>query len=123
MNIVERTPLDQLIPLATGLLPAKVALKWLINQPIATAVPGTTTVEEAEVNTFFGSLEDPTLTQSELDEVADLAEKLEHVRCRICRACEPCPVDIPIGSTLGTDAMYDHYLPSVDVDRSFTARI
>ncbi len=37
------------------------------------------------------------------------ADKLEHVRCRICHACEPCPVGIPTGSTLGTDVIYDHY--------------
>jgi len=55
MNLVERDPLAELIPLcqargvgvtimkpvATGLLPATLALKWLLNQPIASAVPGT----------------------------------------------------------------------------------
>jgi len=53
MNIVEREPLQKLIPvcqekgvgvtimkpLATGVLPATLALKWLVNQPIATCVP------------------------------------------------------------------------------------
>lgn len=123
MNIVEREPLDELIPLclergigvtimkpiATGLLPAPLALKWLLNQPIATAVPGATTVEEAEECFAVGSIEDPTLAPNELDQVAEFREKLEQVRCRICKVCEPCPVDIPIGSTLGTDVMYDHY--------------
>ena len=54
LNIVEREPLAELIPLAieknvgvtimkpvaTGLLPAPLALKWLMNQDIAVAVPG-----------------------------------------------------------------------------------
>jgi hypothetical protein len=58
LNIIEREPLGELIPLcqqkgvgvtimkpvATGLLPARLALKWLANQPIATMVPGCTTV-------------------------------------------------------------------------------
>ena len=62
MNIVERDPLLELIPLclqknvgvtimkpvATGLVPAALALKWLLNQPISCAVPGATTVEEIE---------------------------------------------------------------------------
>lgn len=123
MNIVEREPLDELIPLceergigvsimkpvATGLLPAPLALKWLLTQPIATAVPGAPTVEEAEEAFTVGSIEDPTLTRNELAQVEEFREKLEHVRCRICKVCEPCPVDIPIGSTLGTDVMYDHY--------------
>ncbi len=123
MNIVEREPLDHLIPIclergigisimkpvATGLLPPALALKWLLNQPMATAVPGATTVEEVEENSLIGYMEDPTLTKMELKEAARFVDKLEHVRCRICNACEPCPVGIPIGTTLGTDVIYDHY--------------
>lgn len=123
MNIIEREPLDRLIPVclergigisimkpvATGLLPSPLALKWLLNQQIATAVPGATTVEEVEENSLVGHIEDPALTSVELEEVAKLAERLERVRCRICYACEPCPVGIPIGLTLGTDVVYDHY--------------
>ncbi len=123
MNLVEREPLDALVPLcrergvgvtnmkplATGLVPARVALKWLLNQPIATAVPGATTVEEAEANSRVGSLRSFALTAAEREQVADLATGLAHVRCRICRKCEPCHVGVNIGSTLGTDVMYDHY--------------
>ncbi len=36
-------------------------------------------------------------------------ENLEHVRCRICGLCHPCPQGIPISWTLGTDVVYDHY--------------
>ncbi|MDP3065028.1 MAG: aldo/keto reductase, partial [Chloroflexota bacterium] len=123
MNIAEREPLDQLIPLcqqkgvgvtimkplATGLLPAKLALKWLLNQPVASVAPGTTTIEEMEENASVGSLEDMRLTSPEAQEAARIEAELAHVRCRVCRACEPCPKSIPIGSTLGTDVMYDHH--------------
>ena len=123
MNIVEREPLEELIPLcrskdvgitimkpvATGLLPAQLALKWLLNQPISTAVPGATTVEEAWENSLVGHLDDFVLTPEEKERVERLAAQLEHVRCRICGECEPCPVDIPIGDTLGSDVIYDHY--------------
>ncbi|MBM3238361.1 hypothetical protein FJZ31_18880 [Candidatus Poribacteria bacterium] len=123
MNIVEREPLKELIPLceskgvgvtimkpvATGLLPAQLALKWLLNQAISTAVPGATTLEEVEENSLVGHLDDLTLTAEEKRQVARLVHQLEHVRCRICGECEPCPVGIPIGITLGTDVMYDHY--------------
>jgi predicted aldo/keto reductase-like oxidoreductase len=122
MNIVEREPLDELIPLcrekgvgvtimkpvATGLLPARLALKWLLNQPIACAVPGATTIEEAEQNALVGH-GDQTLSAEEQREVQALKEALEHVRCRICGACMRCPQGIPIGYVLGTDVMYDHY--------------
>jgi len=123
MNIVEREPLTELIPLcessgvgvtvmkpvATGLLPAQLALKWLLNQPISTAVPGATTVEEVEENSRVGHLDDFSLTVEETEQVNRLREQLEHVRCRVCGSCEPCPQGIPIGGTLGTDVMYDHY--------------
>jgi len=122
MNIVEREPLRELIPLcvekgvgvtimkpvATGLLPATLALKWLLNQQIATAVPGATTVEEVEEDAFVGHLEDTTLTEDEERQVDELARQFAHVRCRVCCLCEPCPVGIPIGATLGTDVMFDH---------------
>lgn len=123
MNIVEREPLDELIPLclekgvgitimkplATGLLPASLSLKWLLNQPIATAVPGATMVEEVEENSLVGHLEDVTLTNEEEKQVNQWAKQLEHIRCRLCGMCEPCPVGIPIGDTLGSDDIYDQY--------------
>jgi len=124
MNIVEREPLAELIPLclergvgitimkpvATGLLPAPLALKWLLNQPISSAVPGATTFEELETDAAIGCLGDLTLSEDEKARAERLREELEHKRCRICRLCEPCPEEIPIGTTLGTDLMYDHYL-------------
>lgn len=123
MNIVEREPLAELIPLcrergvgvtimkpvATGLLPARLALKWLANQPIATAVPGVSTVEELELDVAVGDLPDFTLDVQEQAEIGALREQLDRVRCRICRKCDPCPHGIIIGDVLGSEIMYDHY--------------
>jgi len=124
MNIVERAPLSELIPLCqrrgvgisimkplgTGLLPAPLALKWLANQPIHTAVPGTTTLEELEQNAAVGNLDRLELTDDEVRQVAEARAALEHVRCRVCHLCDPeCPQGIHIGGILGTDVMYDHY--------------
>jgi predicted aldo/keto reductase-like oxidoreductase len=123
MNLVETEPLAELIPLcldrgvgitimkpvATGLLPARLALKWLLSQPIASVVPGITTLEELEENASVGQTLDPTLTPQEQAEVEALRERLDHVRCRLCGECKPCPQDIPIGDLLGTEVLYDHY--------------
>ncbi len=123
MNIVEREPLNELLPLceqkgvgvtimkpvATGLLPAELALKWLLNQAIDTAVPGATTIKEIETDAKIGQLTDITLNAEEERRMERLAQMLQNRRCRICAECEPCPQEIPIGSTLGTDVMYDHY--------------
>ena len=122
MNLINRAPLEELIPLcqekgvgvtimkpvATGLLPAPLALKWLLNQPIACAVPGTTTPEEAEENALAG-YGDLTLSDADVAQIRTLRVQWAHRRCRICHRCEPCPVDIPLAITLGTDLMYDHY--------------
>jgi len=123
LNILEREPMAELIPLAieknigitimkpvaTGLLPAPLALKWLMNQPIAVAVPGATTAAEMEQNAIIGALDDYTLTPQEEAEVAQWALDLATDRCRICMECLPCPSDIEIPGTLGTDVMYNHY--------------
>jgi predicted aldo/keto reductase-like oxidoreductase len=123
MNIVEREPMAELIPLAleknigitimkpvaTGLLPAPLALKWLMNQPIAVAVPGATTAAEMEQNASIAALDDYTLTAEEEAEVAQWALDLATDRCRICMECLPCPSEIEIPGTLGTDVMYNHY--------------
>ena len=123
MNIVEREPLAELIPLcqrksvgvtimkpvATGLLPAWLALKWLLNQPIAVTVPGVTTLEELELDAAVGNLEDYNLSSEEQAGAEALGQQWEHVRCRVCGACEPCPQGIDIGTVLGSEVSYDHY--------------
>ena len=95
-------------PLATGLLPASLALKWLLNQPIASAVPGTTTPAELEENVAVGR-RPLALTTWELGNIRELQDRLRHVRCRLCGECHPCPQGIDIEETLGTDVVYDHY--------------
>ena len=122
MNLVERDPLNEMIPLcrekgvgvtimkpvATGLLPSPIALKWLLNQPIASAVPGATRIEELEENAAVGH-ESIVLTPEDERRVSELRSEWEHRRCRICGACMPCPNDVNIRVILGTDVMYDHY--------------
>jgi predicted aldo/keto reductase-like oxidoreductase len=68
-----------------------------------------TTLEEAEEDALVGHLKAFSLPSDERAEVHRIHQELDHVRCRICRLCEPCPQKIPIGSILGTDVMYDHY--------------
>ena len=83
---------------------------WLLNQPIATIVPGVTTLAELELDAAIGHLDDYTLSADEQAQVDTLAEQLKHVRCRVCRACEPyCPQHLWLGDVLGSEVMYDHY--------------
>ncbi len=121
LNVVERNPLRELAPLcqwrgvaltamkpvATGLLPARLALRWLLNQPVASAVPGETTLEELEENCLAG-YGDAALTPEEIVQAEEWRGSLDHVRCRLCDECLPCPTGVPIPSIMGTDVMYDH---------------
>jgi len=124
MNIIEREPLDKLIPLchergvavtimkpvAVGFLPARLALKWLLNQPIATTVPGATTVEEVELDAEMAALTDVALSAQEEAEVAELAQRLQRIRCRFCDECaSACAQGIAIPGLLGGDVMLGHY--------------
>jgi len=123
LNIIERQPLDELIPLchqkgvgvtimkplATGLLPARLALKWLAGQPIATAMPGCTTLEEIEENALVGHLPDFALSPEEAALASALRAEWDHRRCRLCGDCLPCPKGIAIHDELGSDDVYDHY--------------
>ena len=122
MNIANQRPLNALIPvclergvgvtimkpIATGLLPGTLALKWLLNQPIATAVPGATTIEELEENCLVGN-RDYSLSADDRAEIGAYQAKLAQVRCRVCEECMPCPQEIRVSYLLGTDVMYDHY--------------
>jgi len=122
MNYVEQQPLEQLIPLcqergvgvtimkplATGLLPAPLALKWLIGQPIHSAVPGATAIEEAEENSLLGN-SGGVFDQSESAALTESKAYWDTRRCRICIDCLPCPAGINLPMDLGTDVIYDHY--------------
>ena len=123
LNLIEREPLDELIPLcqqkavgvtimkpvATGLLPAPLALKWLAGQPIATAVPGCTTLAEVEENARIGDLADFNLSPQEATQAEALRVEYERKRCRVCGACLPCSKGIYLSDALGSDVVYDHY--------------
>jgi uncharacterized protein len=122
-NYVEREPLQELIPLcqrkgigftvmkpvATGLLPARSALKWVLNQPIACAVPGAETLAQVEENCAVGQLTDTRLSPAEEAEVLRVAGELANVRCRSCSLCEPCPQKLWLSGVLGSDIVGNYY--------------
>ncbi len=133
MNLVEYEPLAELLPLcakrgvgvtvmkpvATGLLPARLALRWLLAQKVGSddgaadavhvVAPGATTLEELEENALSGD-GDLSLTPEEQAQVPLLRAEWQHQRCRCCDACNVvCAQKIGPGYTLGTDVAYDHY--------------
>ena len=81
-------------PLATGIIPTELALRWLFAQPISTAVPGVTTMEQLEANLAVAEMSDWTLSPAEMAEVLRIRAEQEGRICRGCDdVCGPFPVE------------------------------
>ncbi len=103
LNIVRREALDSLIPLAqqhdvglavmkpvsVGMIPAEVALPWLMNQPIHTMVPGISSLEQLEQDVQAVERDPVVLSPAEEAEVARWQGALNNDVCRICKEHNP----------------------------------
>jgi predicted aldo/keto reductase-like oxidoreductase len=120
MNIAEQNATQELIPLAlskdigmtvmkplaTGLLPSRLALRFLLTQPVSSVLPSASRMDWLEANLAVSDTPLP-LTEEEKAEVERLRRELEHVRCRLCDFCMPCPKGIRISTLLGTYRFYN----------------
>lgn len=117
LNYVERTPIQELIPLANKLnvgtiimkplgggafTNASEALKFVLNQPISTVIPGVCKIEEVEQNAAIGTMP-LTLDKDAEARLERQAKILGSEFCRACDYCQPCPEGIPISSLLRVD--------------------
>lgn len=117
LNYVERTPLQELIPLANrqdigtiimkplgggSFTNAVEALKFVLMQPISTVVPGVCSTQEVEQNAAVGSMR-LTLDREAENRLEQQAKVLGRLFCRACEYCQPCPEHIPISSLLRVD--------------------
>ena len=141
LNIVRREALDSLIPLAqqydvglavmkpvsVGMIPAEIALPWLMNQPIHTMVPGISSLEQLELDVQAVERDPVALSPAEEAEVARWQGALNDDVCRICQEHNPpceggvCQV-VHVAPSLGRhwrvglswlihhDVWYNHYL-------------
>jgi uncharacterized protein len=125
MNIVRREALDEFIPLAqrldvglavmkpvsVGAIPARVALPWLMNQPIHTMVPGMCTLAQLEEDVAAVERATLALSAEEEAEAEDWRRRLDRSTCRICdEHCGPeCESKLFISGTIHHDVWYNHY--------------
>ncbi len=92
-------------PLAGGELSnAKAALRFIIQYPISTVIPGMKSIAEVEENakTLF---EDWELTDEDLKVIDEDKRRLNKVFCRGCMYCMPCPQGIPISQLLRIESI------------------
>ena len=103
LNMVRREALDVLIPacqkhdagmvimkpMNVGLVPAKVCLPWLANQPIHVMAPGVSTIEQLELDAAVLDRHPTALSPDEEAEVERWQAKMDRETCRICdRVCQ-----------------------------------
>jgi predicted aldo/keto reductase-like oxidoreductase len=88
-------------PLAGGaIIRASAGMKWILQYPVATVIPGMPSVEHVIENTGVGEKEF-SLSPEELDELDGIVLRLDKHFCRRCYYCQPvCPENIRIGAIL-----------------------
>ena len=125
LNIVRREALESLIPVAlkhdvgmvimkplsVGKVPADLGLRWLVNCPIHTAVPGMSSLEHLEMDVAAVEREPMTLSPEEEAKIERCRQELDRYTCRICdRVCQPaCEKNLPIDLMIHHDVLYEHY--------------
>ena len=125
LNIVRREALDGLIPaaqkhdvglavmkpLSVGKIPAEIALRWLVNQPIHTIVAGMSSMDHLETDVAAVERRPLALSPEEEAEIERCRQELDRETCRICQGLcsEACPVEIHISSMIHHDVLHEHY--------------
>ncbi len=88
-------------PLAGGAITnGKAGLKWILQHPVSTVIPGM--IKEKEVIENSSIADGPyTLTEEEEEQLHQIAKSLDRFFCRRCYYCHPvCPENIRIGVIL-----------------------
>lgn len=96
-------------PLAGGALKdANLALRFILEYPVSTVIPGMDTPEQVDENTLVGKNPAP-LTPEERKKLEEKAERLGNVFCRRCEYCQPCPQGIDIPMVFLLDGYFTRY--------------
>lgn len=96
-------------PLAGGALTnAKLSLGFILEHPVAVAIPGVDSPEQVEENAAVGSAP-RFLSEHEREELAKLVAKLGANFCRRCEYCLPCRQGIDIPTVFLLDGYYTRY--------------
>ncbi|GAB6179261.1 aldo/keto reductase [Desulfotomaculum defluvii] len=96
-------------PMAGGALRnARLALGYLLEQPVTTIIPGVDSLQQIEENAQLGNEFTP-LREEERIALKEETEKLGPVFCRRCEYCKPCPQGIDIPTVFLLEGYYNRY--------------
>lgn len=124
LSIIEQQALGELIPLAReldiGIIAMKplaggalgrypeAALKWLLDFPVATILPGADSFKQVKQNTDVINYRKP-FTQEEKELLEKEALSIGESFCRRCEYCQPCSSGISISSVFVLDTYWTRY--------------
>lgn len=122
-NFIERSPEEQVIPLACeldmGIIVMKplgggvfskpeLALRFLLGQEVLLLIPGMDSIKQVEQNTKL--LEEwQELSSDELEYLQKEAEEVGDHFCRRCEYCKPCPQGVDVTNTMIIHGYYERY--------------
>lgn len=96
-------------PLAGGALKNPgLALRFILEHPVSTVIPGMDSLEQVEENVLAGSESKP-LSAAERVALEAEAGSLGEAFCRRCEYCQPCPQGIDIPTVFLLDGYYTRY--------------
>ncbi len=96
-------------PLCGGLLKSPPrALRFVLSNPVSTAIPGMDSPEQVEENVASGR-EEIDLSEIDIAHLEAEAEELGKEFCRRCGYCKDCPVDLEIPEVFRFDRYYTSY--------------
>lgn len=122
-NAIETKPFETLIPLAqelqVGMIVMKpvaggalrdknLALRYLMDFPVSTIIPGMDSEEQVMANAAIGHSFVP-LNEQETQQLVKEAQELGDKFCRRCEYCKPCPQDINIPNIFILDGYWQRY--------------
>ncbi|MDW7673240.1 MAG: aldo/keto reductase [Bacillota bacterium] len=96
-------------PLAGGALAnGELALKFILDYPVSTVIPGMDKKEQVQANAQVGNSLSQ-LTESEMNILQNEINSIGNIFCRRCDYCRPCPQGIDISGTFTLDSYWTRY--------------
>lgn len=96
-------------PLAGGALRnTELALRFLLEYPVSTVIPGMDSEEQVFKNVLVGNSPAP-LSANERKELGEEVEKLGSTFCRRCEYCQPCPQGVSPALVFLLDGYFTRY--------------
>jgi predicted aldo/keto reductase-like oxidoreductase len=95
-------------PLGGGALPAEAAIRYFLDKPVSTVIPGMDSLCQVKDNIEYIN-SGQALNAEEMAKIADIKKEIGQKYCRRCDYCRPCPQGIDISGLFIVHGYYSRY--------------